>query len=81
MIDPAGAQRLEAAPAITDAHADAEDVAELAIEVTQAALWMMDDADGQIGEACQALGEQAHDDTLAATRIAMDMDSYPCHRI
>ena len=46
MVEPAGAQRLEAAPAVTHAQGDAEDVAELAVEVAEVALRMVDDADG-----------------------------------
>lgn len=33
---------------------------------------MMDDADREVRQASQTLGEQAHDDTLAGTGVAMD---------
>ena len=48
-----------------------KDVAELAIEVRQIALWVSDRADHQIGDAHEALMEQAQRDALAATGVAM----------
>ena len=65
MIEPAGTQRLEAAPSIADADGDAEEISELTIEIAQIALRMMDEADRQIGQAREALGEHSHDNTLA----------------
>jgi hypothetical protein len=49
MIEPTCSQGFEAAPAVGDADGDTEDVTELAVEVAQAALWVVDNADGQIG--------------------------------
>ena len=69
---PAGAQRLEAAPAIAYADGDAEDVAEFAIEVREVALRVVDDADRQIRKPRQALGEQAQYHALAATGVTGD---------
>src|SRR5665213_1198867 len=72
MIEPASTQRLKSAPAVADADGDGEDVAEFAIEVAQAALRMVDDADREVRQASEALSEQAHDDALAGTGVAMD---------
>ena len=72
MIEPAGAQRLKSAPAVADADGDAEDIAEFAIKIAQVALRMVDDADREVRQASEALGEQAHDDALARTGVAMD---------
>ena len=49
MIEPAGAHRLEAAPAVTGVDGDAEDLAELAVEVREIALRMVHDADVEVG--------------------------------
>ena len=54
VIEPSCAQRFEPAPAVADPDGDGEDVAELAIEVAQVALRMMDDADREVGQAGQA---------------------------
>jgi hypothetical protein len=48
VIEPADAQRLEVAPAGTDADRDAEDVTALAVEVRVLALRLMHDADGEV---------------------------------
>jgi hypothetical protein len=72
VIEPARAQRLEATPAVAHPHGDAEDVAELPIEVAQVALRMMDDTHAQVAESGEALGEQAHDDAFARARVAVD---------
>jgi len=44
----------------------------LTVKVAQLALWMMDDADRQIGQAREALGEHSHDNTLSRARVAMN---------
>jgi hypothetical protein len=71
VIEPAGPQRFEATPTVADADGDAEQVAELAVKVAQVALRVMDDADGEVGQAREALGEHPHDDALAGAWIAM----------
>ena len=77
MIEPAGAQRLEATPSIADADGDAEEISELTIEVAQVALRMMDDADRQIGQPRKALGEHSHDNTLSGAGVAMNEREAP----
>ncbi|MNC93477.1 hypothetical protein D3C83_101130 [compost metagenome] len=48
------------------------EIAELAVEVAQVALRMVDDADGEVGESSEPLGEQPHDDAFAGAGIAVD---------
>ena len=69
---PALAQGLEAAPAVVRAQRHAEEVAQLAVEVGQVALRMVEGADGDVGQARQALGEQAQRHALAGARVAVD---------
>src|SRR5256885_2195029 len=72
MIEPAGTQRLEATPSIADADGDAEEISELTIEVGEVTLRMMDDADRQICQAREPLGEHSHDDTLSGSWVSMN---------
>src|SRR5581483_1231848 len=71
MIEPARPQGLEAAPAVADADGDAEDVPELTVEVAEVALRMVDDPDREIRQARETLSQDAHDDALAGTGIAV----------
>ena len=70
MVGPAGAQGLEAGPAVVGGERDAEEVSELAVEVHGAALGVLDGADEDVGQGAKALGEQAQGDALAGARIA-----------
>src|SRR5450631_2263257 len=81
MIEPTSAQRLKSTPTVAHPHADAEDIAEFAVEVAQVALRMMDDADREVGQASEALGEQAHDDALAGTGVAVDQREAPLAQV
>ena len=81
MIEPAGAQRLKSAPAVADADGDGEDIAEFAIKVAQVALRMVDDTDREVRQACEPLGEQAHDDAFSGPRLAMDQGEAPLAQV
>src|ERR1700676_4601879 len=81
MIEPAGAQRLEPSPTVADADGDREDIAEFAIKIAQVALRMMDDADREVRQASEALGEQSHDDALAGTGVTMDQGEAPLAQV
>ncbi len=72
MAEPALAQRFEAAPTIGGFQRHRKDVAQLAIEIGQIALRVVDRADGDVGEFFEPFGKQAQDDALAAARIAVD---------
>ena len=72
VLAPAGAQGLEAGPAVVDGERDAEEVAELAVEVAGAALGVLDGADDDVGQGAEPLGEQAQDDALAGAGVAGD---------
>ena len=72
MAEPGGTQRLEAAPAVVRTQRDAEQLAELAVEIPEAALRMIDGADGEIREPGEALGEQTQHHAFAGTRFAVD---------
>ena len=51
---------------------DAKQFAQFAVEVGEIALRMVERDHGQVGHALETLGEQAHDDTLAGARVALD---------
>ena len=53
VVGPAGAQGLEAGPAVVGGERDAEEVAELAVEVHGAALGVLDGADDDVGQSAQ----------------------------
>ena len=72
MGDPTLAQELEAAPAVVRPEGNCEHLAHFAIEVREITLGVIDDADGDVGRARQALGEQAQDDAFAAAGFAVD---------
>jgi hypothetical protein len=72
MAEPGRAQRLEAAPAVVRAQRHAEQLAELAVEIPEAALRMIDGADGEIRESGEALGEQTQHHAFAGARFAVD---------
>ena len=72
MTEPALAQRLEAAPTVGGFQRHREDVSQLAIEIRQIALRVIDRADSQVGEFLEPFGQQAQHDALAAARIAVD---------
>jgi hypothetical protein len=59
-------------PAIVIREWHSEDVADLAIEVGDAALRMIDRADHHITQTAKALGQDAQRDGLAAPRLAGD---------
>ena len=63
MGEPAIAQALEPSPAVMGFECDAEDLAELAVEVGEVALRVAQHGEAHIGQALQALGEQAQDDS------------------
>jgi hypothetical protein len=67
MLAPAGAQGLETGPAVMSAEGDAEEVAELAIEIAGPPLRMLNRADNDIGQRAQTCGEQARN--RSANRI------------
>lgn len=69
---PAGAQRLEAGPAALAGERDAEEVAELAVEVGGEALLVLELPDHDVAPATQAIGEEAQDDALAGAGLARD---------
>ena len=70
--EPALAQGLEAGPAALRAQDDAEEVAELLVEVGQMALGMREGADGEIGQPAEPVGEEAEGDGLAGAGLAGD---------
>ena len=70
VVGPAGAQGLEAGPAVVDGERDAEEVAELAVEVDGAALGVLDGADDDVGQGAEPLGEQAQGDALSGAGVA-----------
>jgi hypothetical protein len=70
VLGPARAQRLEARPAVVGEERDAEEVAELAVEVAGATLGMLDGADHDVGQGAEPRGEQAQRDALARAGIA-----------
>ncbi len=72
MGQPGLAQDLEAGPAVVGSQGNAEDVAHLAVEIGQVALWMMDGRHGQVAHARQAIREQAQRHALARAGVAMD---------
>jgi hypothetical protein len=69
---PRVAQGLEAAPAIARGERHAEQVAELAIEVGDAALRMLDDADHDVAERGEPRGDDTQGGGLADTGVAAD---------
>ncbi len=66
------AQRLEAAPAVAERQRYAEEVAELAVEVGDAALRVADHADGDVAQTGEPLGQDAQGDRLAGAGRAGD---------
>jgi hypothetical protein len=72
MRQPAVAQGLEAGPAIVGLQGDAEQIAELPVEVGQVTLRVREGADGEIGQPAQPFGEQAQGDGLAGAGVAGD---------
>ena len=69
---PGFAEGLEAGPAVVRGERDAEEVAELAVEVGQGALGPGEHADGDVGELVEGVGELAQGDGLAGAGIAGD---------
>ena len=72
MQGPALTQRLGATPAIVGPQRDAEQLAQLAVEVGHVGLRSGDGADHQIRLGGEALTEQAQGDALAAAGLAGD---------
>src|SRR5437762_9168931 len=72
MIEPASAQAFEATPAIVWAKLDIEQIAEFAVEVSEAALRMTDHSDHGVGQSSKALGQQPHDDTFPRAWVTAD---------
>jgi hypothetical protein len=70
VLAPSGAQGLESGPSIVTGEGDAEEVAELSVEVHGAALGMLDGADQDVGQRAEALGQEAQRDALAGARVA-----------
>jgi hypothetical protein len=70
--EPGLAEDLEAAPAVVRRKSDAEELAHLAVEVTEAALRSGEDTDGDVGQCGQMMGEGAQGDGLAGAGIAGD---------
>ncbi len=69
---PALAQGTAAAPAVAGAKLDTEDVTHLAIEITEIALRMGDDTDGDVGDVGELGGGDAQHGALAQARIARE---------
>jgi len=69
---PALAQRLEAAPAVVRAQGHGEDDAELAVQVGQVVLRMVDGAHRHVGQLGRARGQQTQRHALARAGVAVD---------
>jgi hypothetical protein len=67
---PLVAQRLEAAPAIARGEGHTEEVAELAIEVGDPALGVLDDADHDVAQRGEPRGDEAQGGGLAGAGVA-----------
>jgi hypothetical protein len=72
VTDPALAQRLETTPAITGLERDAKHFSQLAIEVAQVALRVIEYPDGEVRLAFKAVGQRAQHDALAGAGISLD---------
>ncbi|CDQ09482.1 hypothetical protein AFERRI_30128 [Acidithiobacillus ferrivorans] len=77
MGEPALAQCLEAAPAVTRFEGDGKDISQFPVKVSEIALWVMDGSDGQVRQLRQALGQQAQYHALAGAGIALDQGEAP----
>ena len=72
MRQPPLAQGLEPVPAVVRREGDAEEIAELAVEVGHGTLRMRERADGEVAHLGEPLGEQAQHDALAGAGLAGD---------
>lgn len=81
VLTPALPERLETTPAIVGAERDAEDIAQLAVEVAHATLWVIDRADDHIALLGEARREEAQGDALSCTRVAVTLPRYVGHQV
>ncbi len=72
VVAPALSERFEAAPAVVALEGDAEEVAELAVEVAAAALRVVDGSDLDVAHLPETVGEQAKCDALATAGVTRD---------
>jgi hypothetical protein len=72
VIGPTSAQGLEVGPAIGSGEVDGEEVAELAIKIGGTALGVLDDADEDVWEGFEILGDEAQCDALTGAWVACD---------
>ena len=77
VLEPASAQGGEAVPAIVRDEAHAEDVAEFAVEVAEAGGGPGEDADAEVLQPIEAVGEQAQGGALAGAGLAGDEGKAP----
>jgi hypothetical protein len=74
VLGPASAQGLEAAPAVVRGKRDAEEIAELAVEIHGARLRVLDGTDDEIAHGCEAGVEQAESHAFSGAWVAGDHD-------
>ena len=77
VLGPALPQSLKAVESIVVLGGDAEEVADLAIEIGDPALGMIDGADGDVGLLAEAVGEQTQSDALSGAGVADKKDVAP----